>query len=56
MRPVFEVFCRAWEIEATTPVNIELTSFPFLQVRTGRPRWPDFARLVQGHNGVWGGC
>jgi tight adherence protein C len=31
------------EIAMMVPVNIGLASFRFLQVRTGRPRWPDLA-------------
>lgn len=28
----------------------------FLVRELGRETWPDFARIVEKHNGVWGGC
>src|SRR5881296_4450470 len=28
----------------------------FLVRELGKETWPDFARIVEKHNGVWGGC
>jgi len=28
----------------------------FLIKELGRETWPDFARIIEKHNGVWGGC